>query len=197
MIAHEGVLLSLPTEREVADDIVQGLMAADPAILSLVYRRHHTAVRALARRLGMGDEAEDVVHDVFIALPTAISRFRGDSTLLAFLRGLTVNVAHHHRRSAARRSRLRDAVTRADRDTDGEQGGPLSPYEVRLLEQALCAVSKLPWDQRVAFVLCELEQLSASEAAAVVGAPEATVRTRLFHARKKLREIHRSLEGER
>ncbi len=37
-------------------------------------------------------------------------------------------------------------------------------------------------DQRVVFVLCEAEQRTSGEAGAIVGAPEGTVRTRLFHA---------------
>jgi RNA polymerase sigma-70 factor, ECF subfamily len=42
--------------------------------------------------------------------------------------------------------------------------------------------------QRVAFVLCDVEGHTSAEAASVLGTPEATVRTRLFHARKALRE---------
>jgi RNA polymerase sigma-70 factor (ECF subfamily) len=44
------------------------------------------------------------------------------------------------------------------------------------------------------FALCEVEQRTSVEAAEIVGAPEGTVRTRLFHAKRKLREI---LEDER
>lgn len=54
----------------------------------------------------------------------------------------------------------------------------------RSLERAL---DELPHAQRVAFVLCEVEGLTAAEAALIADAPEATVRTRLFHARRKLR----------
>jgi RNA polymerase sigma-70 factor (ECF subfamily) len=50
------------------------------------------------------------------------------------------------------------------------------------------ALDALPLDQRIAFVLCEVEEQTSAEAAAIVGAPEGTVRTRLFHAKKKLRE---------
>lgn len=49
------------------------------------------------------------------------------------------------------------------------------------------ALDSLPLDQRVAFVLCEVEERSSREVAEIVGAPEGTVRTRLFHAKKKLR----------
>jgi RNA polymerase sigma-70 factor (ECF subfamily) len=49
------------------------------------------------------------------------------------------------------------------------------------------ALDTLPLDQRVVVVLCDVEERTAVEAAAITGAPEATVRTRLFNARRKLR----------
>ena len=42
---------------------------------------------------------------------------------------------------------------------------------------------------RVAFVLSDVEERTSSQIARIVGAPEGTVRTRLFHARKKLRAL--------
>ena len=59
----------------------------------------------------------------------------------------------------------------------------------QLAELLQRALDQLPLDQRVAFVLCEVEDRSAPEVAGIVGAPETTVRTRLFHARKKLRNL--------
>lgn len=43
-------------------------------------------------------------------------------------------------------------------------------------------------DQRVAIVLCDVEDRTSAEAAQIVGVPEGTIRTRLFHGRSKLRE---------
>ena len=72
------------------------------------------------------------------------------------------------------------------------RGGSVSPEDDALradLADALtCALDKLSLDQRVAFVLCEVEERSAKEAGEIAGAPEATMRTRVFHAKKKLRE---------
>jgi len=59
---------------------------------------------------------------------------------------------------------------------------------VDLARELSRALDLLPLDQRVAFVLCEIEERTSKEAAHIVGAPEATVRTRLFHAKKKLRD---------
>jgi hypothetical protein len=49
-------------------------------------------------------------------------------------------------------------------------------------------LDQLPAAQREAFVLCQVEELTSAEAAILAGTPEATMRTRLFHARRRLRE---------
>jgi RNA polymerase sigma-70 factor (ECF subfamily) len=48
-------------------------------------------------------------------------------------------------------------------------------------------MDELSFDHRSAFVLCEVEERSSREVAEILGVPEGTVRTRLFHARQKLR----------
>jgi RNA polymerase sigma-70 factor, ECF subfamily len=168
------------------DDLVDRLREGDPAAVGAAYDRHHQAVRAFATRLlGDAESAEDLVHDVFVALPGAIPRFRRESSLRTFLIGIAVNQARHHLRGARRR--------RAAMDRFGEvpKVPPVDPEaEARRRELAHAlqrALDKLPLDQRAAFVLCELEERSSAEAAAVLGVPETTVRTRLHHGRKKLR----------
>lgn len=167
--------------------------AGEPAAIDLVYREHHAALRGFANRfLGDANAAEDLVHDVFVALPGAIRRFRGESSLRTFLTAIAVNRGYKHVRSASRR---RAAMARfADQPQHGDLGrGPDETVaQAQLAALLYAALDKLPRDQRTAFVLCEIDQLTAVEAAKLVDAPEATVRTRLFHARKRLREL---LEG--
>lgn len=169
----------------VDDELIEGLRRADPAAISKTYAAHHGAIRAFARRL-LGDDAaaEDVVHDTFVALPRAVRRFRGDGALRTFLIGIAVNHARRHVRAAARRrgyERVPDELAARVADGRGDADRRV------LLQQVFAALDQLPLDQRIVFVLCDVEQRSAPEAAAIVGAPEATVRTRLFHARRKLR----------
>src|SRR6185369_3020440 len=108
--------------------------------------------------------------------------------LRTFLIGIATNHARHYVRAAARR---RGAHARSREG--GEESRPSTPEERanrRELAQALVhALDELPFDQRVAVVLCEVEERTAAEAARIVGAPEATIRTRVFHAKKKLREL--------
>ena len=76
--------------------------------------------------------------------------------------------------------------------------GPINPeqdtYRRQLGARLAAALDQLPLPQRVAFVLCEVEELTSVQAAVIADAPEATIRTRLFHARRRLRDL---LAGER
>ena len=55
---------------------------------------------------------------------------------------------------------------------------------------------RCPDDLRAVFVLCELEGLTMSDAATLLGAPPGTIASRLRRSRVSFREFARSLEGE-
>jgi RNA polymerase sigma-70 factor (ECF subfamily) len=179
-------------EDRVADPeqiLVDRLRRAEPAAVGEVYDQHHATVRAFAKRLvGEPEAAEDLVHEVFVSLPRAIERFRGDASLRTFLISIAVNHAKHYVRAASRRRAALDRL--AAHQAAQPQAAPDPEQSARRQELAAAlsrALDQLPLDQRIAFVLCEVEERSSREVATVVGVPEATVRTRLFHARKKLR----------
>jgi RNA polymerase sigma-70 factor (ECF subfamily) len=167
--------------------LVERLQEGDAAALGELYDQHASALLAFARRLvGDGDVAKDLVHEVFLTVPSAIRRFEGNSSLRTFLVSIAVNHARHHVRAAVRR---RAASERYAREPSDVVGTPEQAAQRERLAQALTlALDPLPLEQRVAFVLCEVEERTSREVSEIVGAPEATVRTRLFHAKKKLRE---------
>lgn len=185
-----------PTDAASALDdpsFVAALGVGDLAALATAFDRWHQRVRVLARRL-LSDPAaaEDVVQDVFTVLPRAVRRFRGDADLETFLLGIAVKRVRHHRRAALRRRKALERLRAVDRR------GPVDPeqdaYRRQLGARLAAALDELPLPQRVAFVLCEVEELTSVQAAVIADAPEATIRTRLFHARRRLRDL---LAGER
>jgi len=182
MVRPASVSLETTTAR-----LVARLQEGEVAALGELYDEHAAALSAFARRLvGDPDQAKDLVHEVFMAVPSAIRRFQGASSLRTFLISIAVNHARHHVRAASRR---RSATERFAREPDAPSETPEHDAERERLAQALQhALDTLPIDQRVAFVLCEVEERTSREVAAIVGVPEATVRTRLHHAKKKLRE---------
>ena len=182
-------LTHVRTTPDAQERLVQRVARGEAAAIGEVYDLHGQAIRLFGRRL-LGDEAsaEDLVHDVFVALPAAVSRFRGDASLRTFLFSIAVNQVRHHVRGASRR---RAAMERLAREPEPDEvRGPEHDVRRAELAQVLSrALERLPLDQRVAFVLCEVEERTAGEAAQITGAPEATMRTRLFHAKRKLREL--------
>ncbi|UJR83997.1 RNA polymerase sigma factor [Sandaracinus amylolyticus] len=168
--------------------LVERLKRGDAAALGEAYDRHHEAVRAFARRL-LGNEAaaEDLVHDVFVALPGLVGRFEGRSSLRTYLVSIACNHARHAKRATARRLGALERLHAEPRDSTPD----LEAAEERrqLAETMRRLLDALPMEQRVAVVLCVVEERTSVEASEIMGVPEATVRTRLFHARRKMREM--------
>jgi RNA polymerase sigma-70 factor (ECF subfamily) len=162
------------------------LRSGDLDAIAEVYDRHQEALCSFASRLlGERQAAEDLVHDVFVVLPEVVHRFEPGTSLRAFLLGVTANRARHYVRAAARRRRMteRFANEPMPRVADPEQHA-----QRKLLARKLANIlDKLPHDQRVTFVLCDIDGNDSSEAAEILRIPQATVRTRLFYARQKVR----------
>jgi RNA polymerase sigma-70 factor (ECF subfamily) len=168
--------------------LIERLRSGEPAAVAELYDRYRNDIRAFARRL-VGDPtiAEDLVHETFVSIPAAMASYRAEAALRTFVFGIAVNHAKHHVRAAARR---RKAIAAYASEAKGSPTTPDQASERRELVVALHrALDELPIDQRVAFVLCEIEERSSKDVAEFVGVPESTVRTRLLHARKKLREL--------
>lgn len=184
---HSALAEDAAAERE----LIARLRRRDAVALAEVYDAHHEHVRAFACRL-VGDEAaaEDLVQEAFLALPKAMSSFRGDASLRTFVIGIAANHARHHVRAATRR---RAAYKRSAEADAAEKTSPSTPEEDarrrELATELTRALDELPFDQRLAIVLCEVEERTAAEAARIADAPEATIRTRIFHGKKKLRDI--------
>jgi RNA polymerase sigma-70 factor (ECF subfamily) len=172
-----------------ADDaLADGLRAGRLDALATAFDRWHGRVRMLARRL-LSDaaSAEDVVQDVFASLLRAMRGFRGEADVATFILAIAVKRARHHLRAAVRRRHAMERLTVEGRFTHPDPEHDTYRRELGLrLERAL---DRLPLAQREAFVLCEVEELTSPVASEIAGVPEATIRTRLFHARRRLREL--------
>jgi len=194
MTATGALGLTRPSDIDVAiaggagRALFAALGAGDEGALRAAYRDHAGAVRAFARRLVGGDgEAEDLVHEVFVRLPRAARRFRGEASLRTLLFAIAINHARQHVRAASRR---RAATERLAREQRAHAAATPDPGERHALAEALTrALDVLPLDQRVAFVLCEVEERPSAEAAALVGTSDGTMRARLMLAKKKLRAL--------
>jgi RNA polymerase sigma-70 factor (ECF subfamily) len=154
----------------------------DVAEFERLYRANYDVAHRWARALGASrDLAEDVVQDAFIIAFRRRDSFDPSRSFRAWLLGIVRRVLSERRRSS-QRSRARESKVDAT-------GAAADPHEVLALKRARELVegflAGIDRDQSLVFTLCELEELSAPEAAAVLELPVKTVRARLRIARKK------------
>lgn len=172
--------------RDGAGSLEQRLARGERAAIVETYRLHCDAVRAFARRLvGDAAAAEDLVHDVFVALPEAMRRFDGACSLRSYLVAIAARRSQHHVRGALRR---RAMLARFAHQPVAE---PLRPDEAveraELASLLTRALDALPLEQRVAFVLCEVEERTSVEVGRMLDERDGTIRARVTLAKRKLR----------
>jgi len=156
-------------------------------------RRHQVALYRLAVRvLGNRADAEDALQDALLDAWRRIGSFRGEASFSTWLYRIVTN------RCLGLLRRTRPAMPVADLSEAGDVLGATraaSPERQAELDAGMTALATalagLPHDQRVCFVLRELEGLGYAEIAEITGAGETTVRGRIHRARKTLAEVMR------
>jgi RNA polymerase sigma-70 factor, ECF subfamily len=166
--------------------------------LELVMRRNNRLLYRVARSILRDDaEAEDCLQEAYLQAYRASASFRADAKLSTWLTRIVINQALERLRKRKREGGnvSLDNVIDMDRylpEADATLEQPEQPEaaahreEVRRLLES--KIDRLPAAFRMVFVLRALEDLSVEETAAVLGVPEATVRSRFFRARGLLRE---------
>ncbi len=173
--------------KETADpELVQRIAEGDTRALGEIYDRYaHDIWRAVRRTLGDASDVEDVVHNLFLKLPSIARTYDGRASCRAWLCGIGVRLALRQRRGAGRFRRMLDgfrevAEHRSTRHPEREAG---TAEELDSLQRAL---AQLADKKRTVFVLVVLEGMACEEVANALQIPAPTVRTRLFHARQEL-----------
>jgi RNA polymerase sigma factor (sigma-70 family) len=163
----------------------------DPDAFGELFDGHTRAVYSLAFRLtGSRQEAEDVVSLTFLEAWRLRAKVEPDGeSLHPWLMGITVNVVRNFTR-AARRHRAamaRVPETRAVPDFADEVVTRMD--DAARLAAVRAAFGRLRPDEQDVVALCVWSDLDYAGAAAALGIPVGTVRSRLSRARRKLREM--------
>jgi RNA polymerase sigma-70 factor (ECF subfamily) len=176
--------------------LVRLTQAGDAAAFGALMRRHNRRLYRTARAILKDDAgAEDALQDAYVAAYRNIGAFRGTSTIVTWLTRIVVNEALQ----TLRRSRRERVVVPFDDAGDATEPIDVAAPEAatpenlmmrtemrRLIESKIDA---LPEAYRTVFVLREVEELTVDETAAALDIPAATVRSRLFRAKVRLREL--------
>lgn len=167
--------------------LIQSIAAGEKRAMQVFYARHTVRVYRFLLRL-VGDEtvAEDLASDVFLDVWRQAGKFQGRSQVSTWL----LAIARYKALSARRRR----TDAELDEKIEGTIADPADDPEVmldkknrgELLQQALASLSP---EHSEVIDLVYYYQKSVDEVARIVGVPSATVKTRMFYARKKLAEM--------
>lgn len=167
--------------------LIARIADGDRLAMQVLFVRHNLRVFRFVARL-VKDEtiAEDVIGEVFLDVWRQAGRFEARSTVSTWL----LSIARFKALSALRRRR----EDQLDEDMAGDIADDADTPEVALQKDDKGAairacLDRLSAEHREVIDLVYYHERSLSEVAAITGAPEATVKTRLFYARKKLSEL--------
>ena len=178
----EGARIAAETDGE----LVARTLAGEQAAFGILVERYAASVRRVARAvLGDPDDADDAAQDALLAALVKLRQYDPRRPFGPWLMRIAANAATDRRRR--RRVRRTEPL-----DRNVVAGGTLPDAETdrRVLGQRLRdALSQLPERRRVAVVLFDVEGYSHAEIGRVLGIPEGTVRSEVFHARRALRSL--------
>lgn len=168
--------------------------AGDESACAELVAAHQRMVYGLALNLlGDRDEALDLSQEVFLRVFRTLSGFRGRSALRTWIYRIVVNQARNRQRWWRRRGR-NDQVSLEDylrTSGDMESQHELLPDRLLASKETAArirrALDRLPFDQRTALVLREVDGLRYEEIAYSLDVAVGTVKSRLTRARQALR----------
>jgi len=160
--------------------LVKQILDGDKEAGEKLVTEHYPRIYRLLRHLTASiDNAEDLTQQTFVKAWQALATFRGEASLATWLHCIAYHEYTHWLRARREHSPLDDAVGVADESAAHE-------LEAILFREALAQLSR---EHRETFLLHYVQGLSVREVAAVLEVPAGTVKSRLFVARQRLREL--------
>lgn len=189
---NQAILASASTRPvasgETTDETLIGLIAkGDRDALRLIYARHHVRVfRFLLRIVKNHETAEDLLNEVFLDVWRAAGGFEARSRATTWILG----IARFKGLSALRQRSCEplddDVIESIEDQADGPEANLQKADRSALLQSCLQQLSSA---HRQVVDLVYYHEQSIEEAARIIGVPANTVKTRVFHARKRIAEL--------
>ncbi len=172
---------------EIDFETLEGCRQGDRQALRIfVLHYQHTVFAFLSRMMGCGPQVEDMAQEVFLRAYRALPRFeqRHGAKTSTWLLKIAVRLVQ----DARKRRRL--TLVPLNEHMVEDRNTPESERRRREIVEAFeRAAAQLSEEQRVVFVLAHFHGQSMAEIAQLLGAPENTVKTRLYRAKERLRQL--------
>ena len=187
--AVAGVPAITATAGETSSDeiLVERIAAGNKLAMQALFARHRTSVyRWLLRFVSNETLAEDLLSEVFLGVWRQAARFECRSSVTTWL----LSIARHKALSARRRR----TEAELDEKIEATVADPANDRELALQEKnrdglLRRALTRLSPEHRQVIDLVYYHEKSVDEVAQIIDVPPATVKTRMFYARKKLADL--------
>ncbi|MGQ4414728.1 RNA polymerase sigma factor SigM [Streptomyces sp. SAS_269] len=170
------------------EDLLARHVEGDPDAFAEIVRRHRDRLWAVAlRTLGDREEAADAVQDALVSAYRAAHTFRGQSAVTTWLHRITVNAClDRARKAATRKTAPVDDTERLEQLLEPHESASAPAERNDLHRQLLEALGTLPYEQRAALVLVDMQGYPVAEAARILDVPTGTVKSRCARGRARL-----------
>lgn len=176
--------------------LISLIKSGDKEAFTLLVKRYEKKIlNILYLQLGNIPDLEDLAQEVFIKVFKNIGSFRGESQFYTWLYRIAMNISYDYKRKNREIYSLDEPLKEDEEDTfekvlfDSSIEDPLSVIETEELKEKLRKfIKELPKEYQEVLVLREYEGLSYEEIAKILNCPIGTVESRLFRARKELKE---------
>lgn len=177
------------------ENLVEGLKRGDSKALEHLFNIYKDKVYNTAiSYVQNGQDAEEIVQDVFVEAFNSADKFRGSSSLSTWIYRITVNKSLDFIRYTKRKKRF--AVITSIFSSEGEQKIDAPDFihpgiEMEMKQRSAIlfkAIDKLPDNQKTAFILCKIENLTYIEIGGVMETSVSAVESLLVRAKQNLQK---------
>ena len=175
------------TDARMDRDLLARIAGQDRAAMQALFARHNVRVyRFILRRVRNDAVAEELVNEVFLDVWRQAGRYEGRSAVSTWMLAIA-----HNKAVSALRKRTEDGLDDETADTliDAEDDPEVAAQKQSKATIMRQCIDRLSDEHREVIDLVYYHEKSVREVAEIAGVPEATVKTRMFYARKQLSEL--------
>lgn len=177
--------------------LIRRTLAGDTAAFGQIVLKHERRVLTFSiRMLGTVEDAQDAAQEVFLRAFKYIHRLDLAKPIEPWLMQMTVNVCRDIGRKRLKRRITFPQMSDPNTAPAGESSNPYCGFaeeqQKQMLRKALCNLAD---KERQAVILRDVEGLTTSEVAVILGSSETTVRSQICRARLKIKEAIDQMTG--
>jgi RNA polymerase sigma-70 factor (ECF subfamily) len=180
-------------------DIIKGCKEFNPVAQNALYKAYAPKMKALCVRYTSNEEeAKDLMQEGFIKVFSNIGSYNGKGSFEGWIKRIIINTAITHYKKNKHKYAVEDISVVNSIEISVEQEEEVEElYSEYTSEDLMKALNSLPEQYKIVFNLFYIENQSHAEIAQLLSLDEKTSRTRLFRAKKLLKEYLTNLSDKR